>query len=131
KAQRKAEKSEPDEGPGQGIQIGRWAMQVLGLAIIYISILVASKTSIIYIALGIALIVGGLFVKGGVLAPAPQAGPMRDSPPEDLDRHEKNLHFLNIKRGQLESRQNLVAMSIAREKSSLKEFDKQLREPYS
>jgi hypothetical protein len=50
---------------------------------------------------------------------------------DDLDKLERNLHFLNLKRGQLETRQNLVAMNIAKEKSALKEFDKLLREPYS
>ena len=129
--QKKSDKPDKDEGPGQGLQIGRWAMQLMGLVIIYISILVASKTAILYIIFGIALIVGGLFVKGGVLAPAPQAAPIAPPQEGDLEKHEKNLHFLNIKRGQLESRQNIVASNIAREKSLLRDFDKQLREPYS
>ena len=125
------EQSKHHEGGG-GIQIWRLGLQVAGVIIIYFSLMFFSKTSLIYIAAGFALIFIGLFMKSGLLgrATAKQTaqGPVLQ---DDLDRHEKNLHFMNIKRGQLESRQNLVAASIAREKSMLKEFDKQLREPYS
>jgi hypothetical protein len=131
KAQRKVNETAKPHTSGRGLQIGRLAMQGLGTVIIYISILLSSKSSFIYAALGVGLIIGGLFVKGGILAPvsAPSGnGPVSN---EDMGIHEKSLHFLNIKRAQLESRQNLVAVSIAKEKSALKEFDKQLREPYS
>lgn len=131
KSQRKAQEATRPHTPNRGLQIGRLAMQGLGTVIIYVSILISSKTSLIYAALGVGLIIGGLFVKGGMLAPV--RAPVNPSQVStgDIEKHERSLHFLNIKRTQMESRQNLMAMNIAREKSALKEFDKQLREPYS
>jgi hypothetical protein len=132
RAQRKVQTSINATQAGNGMQVGRLAMQIVGFIIIYMSFLFYSRTTLIYAAVGVGLIVGALFVKGGVLAHAKVA--MSDNAPvtsDDLDKHEKNLHFLNIKRGQLESRHNIIAISIAREKTALKEFDKQLREPYS
>jgi hypothetical protein len=134
KSMRKAEPSPSGKHPsgGKASQLGSIIMQGAGTLILYVSILMSSRMSILYGAIGIGLIVGGLFVKGGYLAAAPaQEAPKSAQPNEDLDKHERNLHFLNLKRGQLESRQNLVALSIARERSAMKEFDKQLREPYS
>jgi len=131
KSQRKTEEASRPTAPGRGLQIGRLAMQGLGTIIIYVSILVSSKSSLIYAALGVGLIIGGLFVKGGILAPVRAPADNHPVASDTLDKHEKSLHFLNIKRSQLESRQKLVAMNIAKEKSALKEFDKQLREPYS
>ena len=132
KSQRKTRSQNESSAAGHGMQIGRLAMQIAGFVIIYLSFLFYSRTTLIYAAVGVGLILGALFVKGGVLAHA-SAASSDDAPasPVDIDKHEKNLHFLNIKRGQLESRQNIVASSIAREKTALKEFDKQLREPYS
>jgi hypothetical protein len=131
KSQRKAQEAAKPHAPSRGLQIGRLAMQGLGTVIIYISILISTKTSLLYAALGVGLIIGGLFVKGGMLAPV--RAPMNPGQIStvDIEKHERNLHFLNIKRNQMESRQNSTAVNIAKEKSALKEFDKQLREPYS
>jgi hypothetical protein len=125
------QKAVPVKNPGSKNPIWQILMQAIGFVILYIGILLSSRTSLLYAAVGIGFICGGLFIKGGMLA-APAASPdMPDKPSEEFDKHERNLHFLHLKRGQLESRQNLAALSIARERSALKEFDKQLREPYS
>jgi hypothetical protein len=133
KARRQSQRQEKNAGsaPAQGLLIGRWAMQVLGVVIIYVSILLSSKSSIVYVGLGIALIVGGLFVKGGLLTTsARETAPSAPIPEPDIQQHEKNLRFLNIKRQQLESRHNILAAGIARERTLLREFDRELREPY-
>jgi hypothetical protein len=129
--QGRTEETTKSKTSGRGLQIGRLAMQGVGTIIIYISILLSSKESLIYAAFGVGLIIGGLFVKGGMLAPVRATVRSGLSMTDDIEKHERSLHFLNIKKSQLESRQNLVAGNIAKEKSALKEFDKQLREPYS
>jgi|GEM_PF-3141174 hypothetical protein len=133
KARRQSQRQEKNanDAPAQGILIGRWAMQILGVVIIYVSILLSSKSSIVYVGLGIALIIGGLFVKGGLLTTtARETAPSVPIPEADIQQHEKNLRFLNIKRQQLETRQNALAAGIARERTLLREFDRELREPY-
>lgn len=107
------------------------ALQAIGFVILYFGLLFSPRAAFIYVVIGLGLMVGGLFVKGGMLAAASTAPDVHIPPPNDLEQHERNLHFLHLKRGQLETRQNLIAMSMAKERSALKEFDKQLREPYS
>jgi len=121
----------PPSGSSSKNPVWQIVMQALGFVILYISILLSSRASLFYAAVGIGLMFGGLFIKGGMLAHATVTPDMTASPSDGLDKHERNLHFLNLKRGQLQTRHNLAALSIARERSAVKEFDKQLREPYS
>jgi hypothetical protein len=131
-AQRKDQAAAKDQGSDSKLQISRVVMMIVGFAALYLSILFHSKTSVIYAAVGFGLMIAALFVKSSMLTTVKAVVPtVTNTPAEAAGSDNKNLHFLNIKRGQLESKQNLVASVIAREKSALKVFDKQLREPYS
>lgn len=128
--QRNTRKEQKSDHRG-GIRIWRIALEGLGTIIIYISFLLYSRSSLIYAAVGVGLILAGLFVNGRMLSPVREPDVSTPQRADNLDVFERNLKFLNIKKGQLETRQNAIAASIARERTSLKEQDKQLREPYS
>jgi len=132
RARRKAMPASPrtQEQRRQGASAGSIVLQAAGTAVLYFSILLSSKVSLAYSALGIGCILAGLFLQGRKLTAAhATAGPM-PAPAADLSRFERNLHFLNLKRSQLEARHNQSAALIARDRAQLKEFDKLLREPY-
>jgi hypothetical protein len=131
-AQRKDQSQSKNQNSDNKLQISRIAMILIGFIILYLSLLFYSKTSLIYAAVGFGLMVGALFVRSNILAAAKvQTPPSVQSTLNEAELLNRNLHFMNIKRSQLESKQKTIALSIAREKTTLKEFDKQLREPYS
>lgn len=113
-----------------GASVSSLTLQAIGTGVLYFSILLSSKGSLGYAVLGFGMIFTGLFMQGRRLGPSrvPVGAAVPTSP--DLSQFERNLHFLNLKRGQLQARQQQMANSIAYERSQLKEFDKLLREPY-
>jgi len=131
-AQRKDNEHSKNQDSDTKLQISRIAMLVVGFTILYLSLLFYTKTSLIYAAVGFGLMIGALFVRSNILVKAKVSNTVASPPnPSEVEAYNKNLHFMNIKKSQLESKQNIMALSIAREKTALKEFDKQLREPYS
>jgi hypothetical protein len=104
-------------------------MQIFGTGILYVSILFSNRVSLVYAMVGIGLIIAGLFLQTKKM---PVTQPQSSMPTiADTSRYEKNIHFLNLKRNQIQNKLGTINADIGRMHNMLKDFEQQLREPYN
>lgn len=106
------------------------AMQLLGVALLYVGIFFSDTLPLAYAVVGILLIFAGLFLQSKHLRPQTSTTTQHKAP-LNTENAEKNMQFLNLKKNQLQVKLGAFTSNVQRYKNELREFDALLREPYS
>lgn len=117
----------PVTSKGAGIAV---LLQLGGILLLYFSILFFQRSVFIPAGAGIACIFAGLLIQGQKSAAAPTQKRHHVPSEQDMQKAEKNLHFLELKRNQLQANFGLISANIAKQKEEINSLEQILREPY-
>jgi len=108
---------------------GSALMLITGIALLYIGIFFSDTLPLFYAIIGLLLTFASVFFAKHL---RPQTTPHNQHrTPLNTDAAEKSMQFLKLKKNQLQVKLGAFTSNIQRYKNEIRDFEAQLREPYS